>query len=154
MSDIELARSLFDIFTDKQQELLEYDIDVILSGDSYIVAEKNLLINKQYTKSLYKFVRQSFLSQKSTDTENMHSLMIVILNPSFGSAWSRRKMCIVEKVQLTADKHRQLVIQDELRTNRLVLMKHFKCEHAYMYRRWLIRMLVEFNKRKLTLQSP
>jgi hypothetical protein len=134
----ELCQSLFEIFTNKQERLLEYDIDEIILNDThdeshFILCENNLLINKKSIKHLYRHVHKKFLSKDLINQDDVYSLMIVIINPNFASAWLRRKLCINDQIRNND------VINDELYLNQLVLNKHFKCEHAFMYRRWLVR---------------
>jgi hypothetical protein len=145
MSDQDkLAADLYALFTSTEDELVEYDIDLIENDDKpFIISERNLLINKKCIKGLYKLVHKRFLSKTHIDMENMYSLLLTIINPNFASAWSRRKVYIVNKIGLNGELS---VIRDELRISRLILIKHFKCEHAYMYRRWLFKKLIAFSK--------
>lgn len=124
--------------------LIEYDIQPMMGSPDElfrIEQEKYLLVNKLLLKNLYFKWRGEFLAQHeqrvlhTSVSLDQLSRLILIVNPNLLSAWSYRKH------QLISRKNDDLVTS-ELSFCRLVLMKHVKCESAYVHRRWLVRRTI------------
>ena len=95
-------------------------------------------MNKIYVKSFYKEWRERLLSNELNAAEyDEVTLGVVLINPNVATAWSKRKF-LVEK--------RMIDLSRELELNRLILVKHVKCECAYMHRRWLVKQLKDLNE--------
>lgn len=120
-------------------KLHEYEIFPILDEPRKffnLAEERYLLINKLMCKEFYFFWKNKYLesnfncSSITKEEIDINTKCILLINPNFASAWSRRKEIT------TSD------LKSELEFNRLVLTKHFKCEQAYIHRRWLIRKIL------------
>lgn len=125
---MESADDLVNVISNK--EIIEYDIQPIIDSDALFRVEQDryLLINKLRLKELYFKWRSEFLL-KPNDLDKQ-SKLILLVNPNFLSAWSKRKEIFAKS---TAS------FNEELKFNTLILSKNVKCEQAYVHRRWLIR---------------
>ncbi|RNA36332.1 prenyltransferase alpha subunit repeat-containing 1 [Brachionus plicatilis] len=70
------------------------------------------------------------IPDKSKDIDVI-TMCILLINPNFSSAWSKRKEIAI------------IDLFHELEFNRLILSKHFKCEQAFIHRRWLIKKITK-----------
>lgn len=115
-------------------EIYEYDIGLV-DGDVYFKIEQDhyLLLNKAKMKEFY-FYWRSRLFKASGETDVVTKCCLLV-NPNLQTAWSRRKQLLLESSSDSVEK--------ELQFNRLVLIKHFKCEQAFIHRRWLVRKQLE-----------
>lgn len=129
--------------------LVEYDIQPMMDSPDElfrIEQEKYLLVNKLLLKNLYFKWRGEFLAQQehrilhtSVSLDEL-SRLILIVNPNLLSAWSYRKHQLM--ISRKNDESNDHLVTSELSFCRLVLMKHVKCEPAYVHRRWLVRRTI------------
>lgn len=129
---------------DENDRILEYDIQLASNGNildtAFFRIEQNhyLLINKALCKDFYFHWREKYFSiatetDVSNDSIDLITKCVLLINPNFASAWSKRKNLVVNSVDLRPK---------ELEFNRLILTKHFKCEQAYLHRRWLVKKII------------
>lgn len=136
-----IGKYLYELIVDglnyPNKEIYEYDTEIIPDKDTILKLVENhyLLINKLVLKDFYFYWRKKYFSMNSNEID-MASLLILLINPNFSSAWSKRKNILIES--LNEDQFRK-----ELKLNRLILVKHFKCEQAFVHRRWLIKQLIK-----------
>jgi hypothetical protein len=142
----ELSNILNNGFKNKEKRIIEYDIGLFLDEDgqpnlkSYFKIEQNnyLLLNKAKMKAFYFYWRSKYLMLSckneilTNESLDQMTKCILLVNPNFLSAWSKRKQ-IFDSNQFGS----------ELDFNRLILCKNFKCEQAFMHRRWLIQMHIK-----------
>ena len=140
-------------FSNKTKDIYEYDIGIFDESQAsafYLVEQDHyLLLNKKSMKEFYFYWRTKYFSVgKSKEFESYNfdetTKCILLVNPNFLSAWSRRKEMLSQLIsgQNETDKAFFVEFEDELEFNRLILKKNFKCEPAFMHRRWLIKLLV------------
>ena len=130
----------------------EYDIASLEDDKTLLIVEQDryLLINKKHLKGLYLHWRTKFLGIKDrNDPANSMlqtaSVVLLIIHPHFASAWSMRKCMISDQLaHSTGNESSRQVLARELDFNKLLLLKHFKCEQAYIHRRWLTRKLLGY----------
>lgn len=143
----------------RRGQIIEYDIQPILDspGELFrIEQEKYLLINKLLLKTLYFKWRAEFLADRQHSTLDSNSLdqltrLILIVNPNLLTAWSCRKQLLIDS--LNKNQSTYIDFNGELDFSKLVLMKHFKCEQAYVHRRWLLRVFSSMVEQKLVLSE-
>lgn len=126
--------------TDLNLKLCEFDILPIPDKSSKfydLVEQRYLLINKIMCKKFYFYWKNEFFNGQcnsikiSKEQIDVITMCILLINPNFSSAWSRRKeMAMID-------------LFHELEFNRLILSKHFKCEQAFIHRRWLIKKITK-----------
>lgn len=139
-------------------QIIEYDLQPILDspGELFrIEQEKYLLINKLLLKSLYFKWRAEFLADRQHSTLDSNSLdrlsrLILIVNPNLLTAWSCRKQLLIDS---SKNQSTSIDFKGELDFCKLVLMKHFKCEQAYVHRRWLLRVYSSMVEQNLVLSE-
>ncbi len=141
MSDLneQFGQKLFDTikhgFKNLPDEIYEYDFQLIQDEEKlfFKVEQKNYLcINKSLVKEFYIYWRKRFF-QHDEQTVDIVSLMVLLVNANFASAWSRRKGLIVKA--LNEVENLDLVFKIELGINQLILMKNFKCEQAFVVKK-------------------
>lgn len=120
--------------------LCEYDIfPMFEKPDQFfnLVEKRYLMINKIMCKNFYFFWRNKFLQnnknlllENSLEEIDLITKCILLINPNFSSAWSKRKEIAAKN------------LDSELEFNRLILSKHYKCEQAIIHRRWVIRKIL------------
>lgn len=134
----ELINKIFEILNNSKPYINEFDVlDLTPSKEFYMFQENCLVLNKIYLKFVYKHLRDQFLSRLNNQfDQNVITLLILLINPQLQSAWYVRKELLSHTIEAQAFQH-------ELRLNKILLVKHFKSEHAYMHRRWLIKRLLK-----------
>lgn len=132
--------------SDEENEIYEYDLAELGDANLFGVIEQNhyLLLNKSILKKFYMYWRSKLLVLKSSEQlirfddestiklSDLASFFILIVNPNFASAWCRRRSNLIES----------RTFLNELKLNRIILMKYFKSEQAFIHRRWLFRNYV------------
>ena len=118
-------------------EIYEYDFQFIPDETLFCKTEQThyLLVNKRFLKAFYVYWRARFFALASQGGDvDLVSLMVLLVNANFASAWSRRKSQVVQ-----ASSHGSkfdLILKTELAINRLILVKNFKCEQAFVVKRF------------------
>jgi len=118
-----------------QTKIVEYDWQII--EDSGIILKlidnQYLCLNKIYVKSFYREWRGQLLSNElNTAKYDEVTLNVLLINPNVATAWSKRKFLIEKGI---------VELPRELELNALILVKHVKCECAYIHRRWLVKRI-------------
>lgn len=134
-----LNQVILDNISNEANKIYEYDIGIIEDDSTILqIAEDHyLLLNKKHVKSFYFFWRQNLLSENSLCDQNLASLSVLLINPNVATAWSKRK-----SLYETNQTH----LSKEFEFNKLVLIKHSKCECAYVHRRWLVKKLANLDE--------
>ena len=129
----EAGKTLVEIFkkgfTLKDEEIYEYDFQLIEDASIFCrIEQKNyLLINKIFIKKMYMHWRNVyFLSSETKLDQETSSFIVLLINPNFASAWSLRKHLVENGLET------DMVLKNELMLNRLILLKNFKCEQAFV----------------------
>jgi hypothetical protein len=143
-----LSELLTQNFQNSSKKIHEFDIQFMNESETEekvvweIVQNNYLLLNKQFVKSVYFYARERFLKLLHIDEFNNEkdlnalSLIILMVNPNFSTAWSYRKTLFLRCL----NKIDKTTIEQEFYLNKLVLKKHFKCEQAFVHRRWMIKL--------------
>lgn len=132
------GEELADLVTNR--DLAEYDIGPMEGSELFRVEQdRYLLVNKLLLKNLYFEWRSAFLLHHNVDQDKL-SKLILLVNPNFLSAWSRRK----QQIKNINYSQSESAFRDELKLCTLILTKHVKCEQAYVHRRWLLRTFSAF----------
>lgn len=127
---ITLTQTLQKGFELIDEQIDEYDFQLIEDASVLLKIEqkKYLLINKIFIKKIYIHWRDVyFLSSKTKIDQETSSLIVLLLNPNFSSAWSIRKRLVEKEVDAA-----NVVLKNELELNRIILLKNFKCEQAFV----------------------
>ena len=131
---------------DASQAIKEFDIGLIGLGEiaddrllARIEQSHYLLVNKRALKRFYQHWCGKFFTG-TVDQVNVDctTLCILLINPNIGSAWSRRRQALVTRL---AQATSASLIEWELYTNKLILLKHVKCEQAFVHRRWTLKQM-------------
>ncbi|CAF0710925.1 unnamed protein product [Brachionus calyciflorus] len=126
---------------DCSKKIKEYDIMPILEDPTeFYRIEQNhyLLINKLKCKQFYIYWRKKYFDNKNSESDdllNSVSKCVLLINPNFASAWSKRKDLLLKN----------RLYRQEMEFNDLILIKNFKCEQAYIHRRWLMKRILSLN---------
>lgn len=146
MDNIDLDKNIasligkINIFSD-EQKILEYDIQPTENECLYLIEQNHyLLINKLKVKEFYFFYRQKVLNfdlkrfDCASSFEHLDTITktVLLVNPNLSTAWSKRKyMLTCRNVEYSKS--------NEIQFLNLILLKNFKCEQAYMHRRWVLK---------------
>ncbi len=117
--------------------IIEYDIQIVEDKSVLfkLVDDHYLLLNKIYMKEFYMYWRKCLLSNETNQIDDMITLCVLLINPNMATAWSKRKSLLVSNLT---------DLNFELELNHLILIKHVKCECAYIQRRWLVKKLKNY----------
>jgi hypothetical protein len=136
--------------TDKNKTVLEYDFGILDESTFFKVEQAHyLLLNKLKLKQFYFHWREKYFSfvnnpdwtKNQSDSLDQLTKCVLLVNPNFASAWSKRKHLLLQQSENMNKESPEFVtaFNHELEFNRLILLKHFKCEQAFMHRRWILR---------------
>jgi hypothetical protein len=134
---ITLSQTLKKGFELIDEQIDEYDFQLIDDASVFLKIEqkKYLLINKIFIKKIYIHWRNVyFLSSETKIDQETSSLIVLLINPNFASAWSIRKRLVEKEVDTT-----NVVLRCELELNRIILLKNFKCEQAFVVKFYLVK---------------
>lgn len=110
-----IAKNLIEIVFDQLNHIYEYDTQIVEKETIYkIVDEHYLLLNKIYMKDFYPFWQSQFVASSNIDgLIDLKTFCILMVNPNFASAWSRRKSILVARLN-------QVISYDQI----MILLNH------------------------------
>jgi len=90
--------------------IYEFDTQIIdKSTILQLVDLHYLLFNKLFVKDFYLYWQKIFVSSSNEQSYDLKSFCILLINPNFASAWSRRKSIII--VRLKSNSYRTKIKQ-------------------------------------------
>jgi len=92
-----IGRALIEVALNNVTELFEYDTQIVEKEIIFqVVDDHYLLLNKIYMKDFYFYWQRRFIEDSKIDgLIGLKSFCILMVNPNFASAWSRRKTILV-----------------------------------------------------------
>ena len=86
-------------FENESEEILEYDFQIVPDETVFCSIEqrKYILLNKAFLKKFYAEWRNKYFALDTNDDLqcDVASLVLLIVNPNFASAWSKRKKILL-----------------------------------------------------------
>ena len=77
----------------------EFDTQIIdKSTILQLVDIHYLLLNKLFLKDFYSYWQKMFVSGSKEQSDDLKSFCLLLINPNFASAWSRRKSIIIVRI--------------------------------------------------------
>ncbi len=101
-----IGRQAFDLIVPNLSKpastIHEYDTQVIdKSTILQLVDTHYLLLNKVFIKEFYLYWQKMFVSGSKEQSDDLKSFCLLLVNPNFASAWSRRKSLIIVGIKST-----------------------------------------------------